>query len=238
MITVTDDQLRSILQLPARPYSDTFAYDGSPYFDLQRREIVNLLGVSGTVASASTAFRLGVDFQLTAGSIDWTLAGRKPDFGTAFTVEYSYSRLGAAAASTATFFAPMIVTQDLGPAFPYGQNTTSGIPFNNLALMGQMYVAAREACNSLANAEIDIAEKYRRGSVLVDDTKKSADWITTAGEWDTKYKRYLTLIRPGGQVRGFSAINANAMELVFSADFGNFRLVGDQVYDGFFGATL
>ena len=102
-IALTVTNLRNLLQLPERPYQDPYAFDGTAYFDLSQREPCTIFGVSGTVSSSAYNFRAGIDWQLTAGSIDWTLPGaNKPDFGTLFTATYTYSRLGGAAASTAT----------------------------------------------------------------------------------------------------------------------------------------
>jgi hypothetical protein len=109
----------------------------------------------------------------------------------------------------------IIVTQDLGSSFPYGASTTAGIPFNNLAIYGASLIAASEACFSLATSDIDQAQKSRRGAVLVDDTKKSDNWSTEAANWSARYKKYLTMIRPGGMVRAFSIINRSYYSLLF-----------------------
>lgn len=233
MIAITDTQLRAVLQLPPRPYSDTYVYDGSPYFDLSRREVVTIFSLKGTLGAAAATFVLGVDFALTAGSIDWTLGTRKPDFGTPFVVEYAYSRLGASASSVAIQNAPIIVGHALGSKYPYGTMTSFGVKYDDIALMLQGYLAAREACHSLVAAEIDTAEKYRRGSVLVDDTKKTVDWIAAANEYDAKYKLYLVAAR--GPVRSFSLANANLSTLVFSSEFARLTGAGvssDGLYDG------
>lgn len=225
MQLVTETDLRAVLQLPNRPYSDPFIYEGSstPYYDLSRREATSLLSVSGTVSSTPHMFVNNTDFSLHDGVIDWTLPGIKPDLGTVFTIEYTYSRLASGGVSTSVFLASNIVTAELGPSYPWGQvGTTSvdnGFNYNDLARMMQIFVAAREACYTLAAAEIDLAAKYRRGSVLVDDTKKTDDWRAAANEWNAKYEKYLNLVRPKGQLHHFSFTSRDALQMVF-ADWG------------------
>lgn len=214
---LTDAQLRAALQLPQRPYSDPFLYDQSPYYDLTQRECVQILTASGTAGGASKQFALNTDFQLTAGTVDWTLpGGTKPDLGTVFTIDYTYSRLGSGASANAIQNAQTIVTQDLGKNFPYGTTTPQGIPADNIALLGQLYIAAREACYALVTSEIENATKIRRGTMQVDDTKKTADWAAAAALWNTRYKQYLLLAR--GPLHRFEVISANPNRLVFPDD--------------------
>ena len=218
MINLTTVQLRAILQLPERPFEDIFPYDGTPYEPLSHIEPCTVLQCSGTVASAGNLFVLGTDFRLTANCVDWTIPGGvKPDLNTPIYFDYTYSRLGGDAASTCVQNAQMIVAQDLGPAYPYGASSTSGVPFDMLATYGASLVAAREACWTLAATEIDLASKSRRGAVLLDDSKKTADWQASAMDWDKRYKRYLTMIRPSGMVRGLRIVGPNAERLIFGA---------------------
>jgi hypothetical protein len=239
---LTEDQLRSVLQLPARPYSDPFAYDGAPYQDLTAREPVQILLASGTASGAAYNFRLGVDYQLTAGAIDWTLPGAvKPDFGTVYTIDYTYSRLGAAAASTSMWTANIVVTQDLGSSFPYGQMTPQGIPYDDIATYAQILVAAREATAALATSDIDTSEKYRRGTVLVDDTKKWEDWDAISKDYAAKYRAFLTLARPGGRPSNFTTVSAALSSLVLDSDFSSLPhhdLGGDTFTGNSFGGVI
>ena len=231
MISLTVTQLRNLLQLPERPYEDVYYFDGTSYWDLSQREPCTIFSVSGTASASPYLFVAGTDWQLTAGSIDWTLPGaKKPDFGTPFTVDYTYSRLGGATASTAVANATIIATQDLGASFPYGGTSTAGIPYNNLATFIASWVAAREACVSLSSTEIDLAQKSRRGSILLDDSKKTTDWLAEADKWGERYKKYLTLARPKGMVRGFQRVSMDPARLVFGC-------IGIDVFDNFFANT-
>lgn len=219
MVSLTTTQLRNILQLPERPFEDPYSFDGTNFYDLSQREAVTMLSVSGTASGVPYNFQLGIDYALTAGCIDWTVGGldtgKNPDVNTLFVVDYTYSRLGGYAASTCVLNAQMIVAQDLGSAYPYGGSTTAGIGFNALATYGASLVAARDACKTLQASDIDLSQKARRGAVLIDDSKKTADWEAMAKDWDTHYKRYLTMIRPGGMVRSFQVINRNIYDLLF-----------------------
>lgn len=231
MITLSVTQLRNLLQLPERPYEDVYYFDGTSYWDLSQREPCTIFGVSGTVSTSAYIFRQNIDYQLTAGSIDWTIPGaNKPDFGTPFTVDYTYSRLGSATASTCVANGSMIATMDLGMKFPYGGSTTAGIAYSDLASFVAGWVAAREACISLSTTEIDLAQKSRRGSILLDDSKKTSDWLADADVWDKRYKKYLTMARPQGMVRGLRRISSQPDHLVFG-------LIGIEVFDNFFSNT-
>jgi len=226
-ISLSITQLRNLLQLPERPFEDVFYYDGTSYYDLSHREPCTMFNASGTVASGPFLFRLGTDFQLTAGAIDWTLpGGTKPDLLTKLTVDYTYSKLGNNTASTCVNNAQIITTMDLGSSFPYGSASPQGIAYNDLATFGASFVASREACVSLASTEIDLAEKGRRGSVLLDDSKKTEDWDAQAKDWDARYKQYLTMIRPGGMVRSFQLAGVAR---------GIFGLLDRSQFEGLFG---
>jgi len=215
LLTTTD--LRNLLQLPERPYADPYYYDGTPYYDLSRREVVSFLSLSGTASGTPHLFVLGTDFNINYGSLDWTIpGGMKPDIGTAITSQYTYSRLGSSAASTSCWFSGLIVSQDLGPTYPYGSTTTSGVAFNDLAKMAQIMKAAHLACDALVSADIETSEKYRRGTVIIDDTKKSDDWALNAAKWDTLYKRYRILLR--GPIRAFNVVVQDLDTKVFNDD--------------------
>lgn len=226
-IALTVAQLRVALQLPERPYEDPYIFDGTNYWDFSHREVSTLLGISGTVSGTPKIFQQGVDFNITAGVIDWRSPGpgsAKPDLFTRFQVDYTYSKLSGDTASSAVQTAQMVVAQALGPAYPYGSTTTAGVAFNDLATIGATVVAAREACQSLAATEIDQAQKGRRGAILLDDSKKTTDWLTMASSFNASYKRYLTMIRPGGMVRSFMAISSVPSSTIFG-------LLGEQIFD-------
>jgi hypothetical protein len=233
---VVEDDLRALLQMPARPYADFYPFDGSPYYDLSRREVVRLLTFSGTVSGAAFLWTPGTNVFLTAGAIDFSPpASVLPDFGTAFTVDYTYSRLGSAAASNAVNWAGLINTRDLGSAFPWGSTTVEGLNYNDLAQFGQALLAGHWACESLANADIENAEKYRRGTVIVDDTKKSSDWQTQADRFHTQYKKYLVLLR--GEMRLFDTIQQSDLSKVFAAQGfwdPNLRGLATNIFGGSF----
>ncbi|MHB8592520.1 MAG: hypothetical protein ACYDBO_11050 [Vulcanimicrobiaceae bacterium] len=231
---LTEALLRSVLQLPTRPYSDPFPYDGAPFQDLSAREPVQILQASGTASGAAYLFRSGTDFQVTAGAIDWTLPGAvKPDFGTVYTVDYTYSRLGSSAASTSMWMANIVVTQDLGSSYPYNTLTPQGMAYNDIATYAQMLVAAREATHALATSDIDTAEKYRRGTVLVDDTKKWEDWDAISKDYAAKYRAFLTLARPGGRPSNFTTVSAALSSLVLDSDFSSlpYNNLGGDSFD-------
>lgn len=228
MVNLTVTQLRNLLQLPERPFEDVYAFDGTSYFDLSHREPCTMLLASGTVSGQAFNFVQGTDYQLTAGCIDWTLPGaHKPDFNTPFTIDYTYSRLGGAAASTSVANAQMIVAQDLGPAYPYGASTTSSISYDQLATYGASLVAARDACYTLADSDIDLSQKARRGSIVLDDSKKTNDWTAAGDKWQSRYRRYLTMIRPGGTPTVFSLIRPTADNLIFGT-------IEREVFDNLF----
>lgn len=230
MITLTTDQLRAVLQLPERPYADDRFYDGSSYYELERFEVARILNVSGTASGASYYFRPGVDYNLNYDSIDFTGSAVPPDINTLFTTQYTYSRLGSSSASTACVNAIMIATQDLGYQYPYASTTSAGISTDQLATFIASFRAAAEACKTLSASEIEVAQKLRRGSVLFDDSKKTSDWLDQASKWEAEYKKYLTMVRPSGMVRGFSLIRPVPENLVM----GN---VGRAVFDGLFNRT-
>lgn len=224
-IQLTTTMVRNLLQLPERPFEDPFQYDGTSYWDLSQREPCTIFSVSGMVSMTPFLFRSGVDYQLTAGTIDWTLPGaKKPDFGSTFVVDYTYSRLGGVTASTAAQNGTMMAAQDLGSTYPYGASTSAGISTDALATMIASFVAAREACRSLSSTEIDIAQKSRRGAILLDDSKKTTDWLAEHDKWDAKYKQYLTMVRPSGMVRAFSLIRPTSDNLVLGE-------IGREVFD-------
>lgn len=231
MITLSVAQLRNLLQLPERPYVDSYNFDGTPYWDLSLREPCTIFSVSGTASGSAYIFRPNIDYQLTAGSIDFTLPNNvKPDFATPFVTEYTYSRLGAATASTAVLNATMMVAQDLGSVYPYGSSTSAGISTDQLATMIAGFKAAAEVCPSLATTEIDIAQKSRRGAILLDDSKKTTDWLEAEKTWAAKYKKYLVMVRPKGMIRFFSAINRAPDKMIFGE-------IEQLVFDGFFNAS-
>jgi hypothetical protein len=134
------------------------------------------------------------------------------------------------------WIAQMTVTEDLGATYPYGQTTPAGVSTDQLATMGQVMVAAREACFALAAGDIDTAEKYKRGPVTVDDSKKSADWLAVADQWNQRYRKYLSLIRPKGQVRAFAVTKADLSALVFSSDGDLGRIIGGEFLGQYAGA--
>lgn len=82
----------------------------------------------------------------------------------------------------------------------------------------------------MVSSEIDLAEKYRRGTVLVDDTKKTNDWAADAELWKNRYKRALILAR--GPVRSFTRTIANRCTLVFGTDYDLADLAKTIIYDG------
>lgn len=224
-VNLTVTQLRNVLQLPERPFEDVNNYDGTKYYDLTHREPCTILLASGTASATSRLFVLNTDFQITAGCIDWSPAGVKPDLFSAFYVDYTYSRLGGDTASTCVANAKMVVQNDLGSTYPYGSTSVAGISYDTLATYAASLVAAREACLALATTEIDLASKTRRGSVLVDDTKKSEDWEAAADRFQARYKRYLTAAR--GMIRYFGTSGPTPDRLLFGA-------VEAEVFDNLF----
>ncbi len=228
MIVLTTTMLRNLLQLPERPYSDDRFYDGSSFYELERFESVRILGMSGTASGSPHLFTLNTDFQLNYDSIDWTIPGGvKPDINTLFTTQYTYSRLGEALASTSCANAIMIATQDLGKLYPYASTTSSGISTDQLASFIASYRAAAEATKGLSTSEIEVAQKIRRGSVLFDDSKKTSDYMDETNKWMMEYKKYLTMVRPSGMIRGFQLIRPTVDNLILGE-------IGREVFDSLF----
>ncbi len=227
-IVLTTTQLRNLLQLPERPYSDDRFYDGSSYYELERFECVRILSLSGTASSASHQFALNTDFALNYDSIDWSIGGGiKPDINTLFTTQYTYSRLGSSAASTAVQNAVFIATQDLGFKYPYASTTSAGQSTDQLATFIASFRACAEACKTLSSSEIELASKVRRGSILFDDSKKTSDWLDQSMKWEKEYKKYLTMVRPSGMVRGFQLVRPAIENLVMGE-------IGREVFDTLF----
>ncbi len=231
MITLTTDQLRSVLQLPERPYSDPRFYDGSLYYELERFEVARILSVSGTASGSAYLFRPNVDYHLNYDSIDFTGSLVPPDLNSMFITQYTYSRLGSSLASTACANAVMITTQDLGPLYPYASHTSSNISTDQLATFIASFRAAAEACKGISSSEIELAQKLRRGAVLFDDSKKTSDWLDQSMKWETEYKKYLTMVRPSGMVRGFSLARPVVENLVMGE-------AGRACFDGLFNGSL
>lgn len=227
MVTLTTVQLRQIMQLPERPFEDVYPFDGTSYFDLSQKEPCTMLQVSGTASGVPAQFRQNIDYQLTAGCIDWTvIGGKKPDLNTPFIVDYTWSKLGGDAASMSCANANMILAQDLGPTYPYGASTSAGNLYDRVALYGAMLIGAREAAQTLAVADIDLSQKARRGAVLVDDSKKTDDWADVAKKFDQQYKRYLSMINPAGMRRIFTVIQKNSNDMVLGR-------IGQIAFDGY-----
>lgn len=226
-IAVTATQLRALLQLPERPYAEAFSYDNSPYYDLGRREIVQILTLKGTKSAVPKSFTEDTDYQVTAGTIDWTLApSNVPDFGTQFNVEYTYSRLSSDAADSALMFANALTPQELPSTYAYGTTNANGVSLDTLASLISLLYASYRACESLASGEVDTSEKYRRGSIQIDDTKKSSDWLALAAEYRAKSRQMLTLVR--GPLSAFQISSADINSLIFSnqmstGDLGRWR---------------
>lgn len=233
---LTTDMVRAVLQLPLRPYSDPRVYDSTKYYDLTAREIVSVIQASGTAAGGAHIFQTPNDFLLTNGCIDWSPAGVKPDLGTQFVVDYWYSPLSSATAAQAVSTAQSMVTQELGSAYPYASTSAEGVSTDALATIGQLYFACREACTSLAVSDIVNASKYRRGSVLIDDTHKTTDWQDMADKFGSKYKEFLRRIRPAGMVRAFAVTKRDVYSLVFEGDGGftgaDQRAIVDMILTG------
>ena len=220
------------LQLPQRPTHDDRLYDGSPYYDLSSFEVSTVIGCSGTASGIPHTFVDLVDYEIQASVLQFIPGGTAPDYGTIFGVDYLYARAASSTVALAVSNAIMMVSQDLGSSFPYGGSTTSGVPFNNLAGMGALFVACREVCDSLASSEIELAQKYRRGSILIDDTKKTDDWSARSKEWDAKYKRYLTMIRPKGNPSAFRKISNESVRVMFGSQVANLVYAPGESYYG------
>ncbi len=225
MITLTTTQVRNLLQLPERPYEDVRYFDGSKYYDLERYEIVRILSMSGTASGNPYLFRNGTDYNLNYDSLDFTGGAVIPDLNTAFTTDYTYSRLGSSLASSAVANAVMITTFDLGAKFPYGSTSVDGQSTDQLATFVCAFKACAEVVRGMSVSEIEQASKIRRGSVLFDDSKKTSDYLDETVKWETHYKKYLSMVRPLGMVRGFSLIRPVVNNLVLGE-------VGRAVFDG------
>ena len=216
---LTEAQLRGVLQLPARPYSENILYTSDRYYDLTHFEpltIYSLTGMNG--AFSSYAFSNGVDFVLNNGVVDFGIGGSTPTLGTPFTVNYSYSTLGANTVSTSMWIASTTVHQQLASSFPYSASSPSGVAYQDLATLGTLMVAAREACAAMSSSEVENAIKYRRGGIQMDETLKTKSWSDLARSWDEKYQKYLALIRPTGNLSRIQGIAASARQLVFPSD--------------------
>ena len=214
---LTDTQLRGLLQLPPRPYSENILYDGTRYYDLSHFEPLAILGVIGTNGSNTAyAFTQGTDVSLNNGTVDFN-GGLKPVLGSTFNVEYQYSPLGLAAASTSVFLANTVVPQQLGSAFAaiVGTNSPAGTPYADLRTFGQMMFAAAYACRSISTSGTETSVKYRRGGLLMDESMKPKNWSDLADTWEAKYQTYINMIRLSGQPSGLQRITANAYNLVF-----------------------
>ncbi len=238
---VTETQLRGVLQLPARPYSDTILYDGSRYYDLSHFEplqIFNLIGVLGAFSAFN--FTQNTDYALESGVIDFGIGGSNPQLGTPFIVDYSHSPLGSSSASTSMWIASTTVYQQLASAFPYGSTSATGVAFNDLATLGTLMVAAREACVAIAGSESEQAVKYRRGSILMDETQKSKNWMELSKEWEAKYQKYINMIRPGGRPSVMRSIVRDMYSFVFPSDSYGYREMAYLVQDeyGTYGGAL
>lgn len=216
---VTEAQLRGVLQLPARPFSENILSDGSRYYDLTHFEPLSVYALVGTLGPyANHSFVPSVDFILNSGVLDFGTTGSTPTLGTTFEVDYSYSSLGPGTVSTSMWIASTTVLQELASSFPFNQNSPSGVAYNDLATLGTLMVAAREACIGLAGAETDNAVKYRRGAIQMDETQKSKNWIELSRSWGAKYDKYLSMIRPGGRPGGIMTIARAAYSMVFATD--------------------
>jgi len=227
MITLTTTQVRNLLQMPERPYEDVRFYDGSKYYDLERYEIVRILSMSGTASATPYLFRNGIDFNLNYDSIDFTGGAIIPDINTAFTTDYTFSRLGSSLASSAVSNAIMITTFDLGAKFPYGSTSVDGQSTDQLATFVCAFKACAEVVRGMSVSEIEIAHKIRRGSVLFDDSKKTSDYLDETVKWEQYYKKYLSMVRPLGMIRGFQMVRPVAENMVVGE-------VGRAVFDGLF----
>lgn len=225
-ITLTTDQIRKVLQLPERPYEDPLNYDGTTYYDVTHREICSILSLMGTVSGSAFEFTQDTDYSIVAGVVAWNKpSGQKPDMFSKFLLDYTYSILSNDTASNAVSTAQMMVARALGSTFPYGQLTEEGIAWNDLATLGAGIFAAKECCVALQGSDIAIAQKGRRGGVLIDDSKKTADWQALAKDFELKYKQYLVSIRPRGMVRAYVASGRNIDRSVFG-------WVGDSIFEG------
>jgi hypothetical protein len=229
MISLSTTQVRNLLQLPERPYEDTRFFDGSKFYDLERYEIVRILSMSGTASGSSYLFRNGLDFNLNYDSIDFTGAAVPPDINTAFTTDYTYSRLGSSLASSAVANAILITTFDLGAKYPYASTSIDGINTDQLATFVCAFKACAEITRGMSVSEIELAQKVRRGSVLFDDSKKTSDFLDETLKWEMHYKKYLSMVRPLGMIRGFNLIRPVVGNLVLG-EAGRFAF--DGLFDG------
>jgi hypothetical protein len=173
---------------------------------------LNLSGQNGAFNNYS--YVAGTDYALTSGVIDFGIGGTQPTLGIPFNVEYTYSELGSATASTSMWIASTTVHQELASTFPYNQTSPSGVAYNDLATLGTLMVAARECCVGLAASDNVNAVKYRRGAIQMDETAKTKGWTELAKSWSAKYDKYLAMIRPSGRPSSVMLIAANAYNLV------------------------
>lgn len=216
---VTEDQLRGVLQLPARPTSETILFTGDRYYDLSHFEPLSVYSLIGTNGSTSGySFNFSTDYTLTNGVLDFGGGANTPLLGTTFQTDYSYSPLGEATVSTSMWIASTTVYQELASNFPYGSNSAAGVAYNDLATYGTIMIAAARCCDALAASEVENAVKYRRGSIQVDETLKSKYWAEQSVVWESRYEKYINMIRPAGRPSGIMAIVANAYSLVFPSD--------------------
>lgn len=66
---------------------EAHAFDGKDRYELKKRMIRSIKKVDGTSAGSPAIFAMGSDFTISKGMIVWT-AGKKPDMGTLFYVDY------------------------------------------------------------------------------------------------------------------------------------------------------
>ena len=239
---LTEAQLRGVLQLPTRPFNEMILSDGGRYYDLSHFEPLSIYSLTGTLGPyVNHPFVQGTDFVLNNGVLDFGTGGSIPTLGTSFEVDYSYSALGAATVSTSMWIASTTVYQQLSSTFPYNQITAAGVAYNDLATLGTLMVAAREACVAMAASETENAVKYRRGAIQMDETQKSKNWLELSRGWEEKYHKYLGMIRLYGKPSGIVVIARAAYALVFpmaDSDYTNLEdLAADESY-GSYGGVL
>jgi hypothetical protein len=235
---LTEAQLRGVLQLPARPFNENILSDGSRYYDLSHFEPLTIYSLVGTLGPFQNhPFVMGTDFVLNNGVLDFGAGGASPTLGTSFEVDYSYSSLGAASVSTSMWIASTTVAQQLASAFPYNQISLAGVAYNDLATLGTLMVAARESCAAMAASEIENAVKYRRGAIQMDETAKTKNWLELSHGWETKYQKYINMIRPGGRPSGLIVIARTAYAMVFptdgNVDFPDLDYLSEDIGDGY-----
>lgn len=238
---VTEAQLRGVLQLPARPFSENILSDGSRYYDLSHFEPLQILSVTGQNGAFNNyQYMQGIDFAMVSGVIDFGIGGLTPTLGIPFKVDYTYSELGASTVSTSMWIASTTVYQQLASTFPYNKISAAGVAYNDLATLGTLMVGAREATAALASSDTINAVKYRRGMVQMDETQKSKNWIELSRSWEAKYQKYLSMIRLSGRLSGIKIIAAGAYSLVFPSDgdaFPEMAYLAEDAY-GSYGGVL